>query len=57
VTVQDDGRGGAVLRPDGGLAGLRDRIQALGGTLDVTPGPQARGTSIRAEVPAGEPVR
>ena len=56
VTVQDDGRGGAVLRPDGGLAGLRDRIQALGGTLDVAPGPHDRGTAIRAEVPSGGPV-
>jgi signal transduction histidine kinase len=53
ITVLDDGRGGALLRPDGGLAGLRDRVQALGGSLDVSCGPQGRGTLILALLPIG----
>jgi signal transduction histidine kinase len=53
VTVSDDGRGGVIVRPDGGLAGLRDRIQALGGTLGVDGGVDGRGTTIRAQVPVG----
>ena len=31
VTVTDPGRGGARLLEGGGLAGLRDRAQAMGG--------------------------
>jgi signal transduction histidine kinase len=54
IAVTDDGRGGAVVRPDGGLAGLRDRVQALGGALDVGPGPAGCGTTIRAEIQVGE---
>lgn len=48
VEVSDDGRGGAALAPGGGLSGLRDRVEALGGTLTVTGTP---GTTIRAELP------
>ncbi|MFI0940878.1 sensor histidine kinase [Streptomyces sp. NPDC021020] len=36
VEVHDDGRGGAEARPDGGLAGLRRRLAAFDGTLEVT---------------------
>ena len=32
LTVEDDGVGGATIG-DGGLAGMRARLQALGGTL------------------------
>jgi signal transduction histidine kinase len=47
--VADDGPGGA--DPDGGgLSGLRQRVQALDGTLTVT-SPVAGGTIIRAELP------
>ena len=50
VTVSDDGVGGA--DPAGsGLAGLADRVEALGGSLRVTsPG----GTAVAAEFPLGE---
>ncbi|MFD2469700.1 sensor histidine kinase [Amycolatopsis silviterrae] len=34
--VEDDGRGGAEIRPDGGLAGLRRRIEVFDGTLEIT---------------------
>jgi signal transduction histidine kinase len=36
LTVEDDGVGGAVVTPGGGLAGLRDRVDAYGGSLTVT---------------------
>ena len=47
VSVSDDGCGGAVARPGSGLAGLRDRVGALGGTLGIrsTPG---TGTVVEA---------
>ena len=50
VHVMDDGRGGAVLTPDGGLVGLQDRLDVLGGTLSVESPPQ-RGTTISAKIP------
>ncbi len=52
VVVADDGRGGARLAADSGLAGLRDRLEALGATLEVVSDPGA-GTSISAEIPCG----
>jgi PAS domain S-box-containing protein len=53
VAVWDDGIGGAAYgRTGSGLAGLADRVGALGGrmVLDSDPG---RGTTVRAEIPAG----
>jgi signal transduction histidine kinase len=50
VEVRDDGRGGAALTPGGGLAGLRDRIQALDGTLEVV-SPVGGPTSLRIAIP------
>ena len=49
VTVADDGVGGARLTPGSGLAGLRDRLDALDGTLVIESEP-GRGTTIRAEL-------
>ena len=48
VVVDDDGGGGAV--PAGGLRGLTDRVEALGGTLAVD-SPPGRGTRVIAELP------
>jgi signal transduction histidine kinase len=49
VDVRDDGVGGA--NPDGsGLLGLRDRISAMGGTLQVH-SPPGDGTRIAARLP------
>jgi signal transduction histidine kinase len=48
--VSDDGCGGATLRPGGGLQGLADRVQALGGHLEVTSS-AGTGTVIRAVLP------
>lgn len=51
VVVRDDGRGGARVRPGGGLAGLRDRVVELGGTLELL-SPPGMGTTLRAQIPA-----
>jgi len=47
VSVSDDGVGGAVVRRGSGLAGLRDRVAAHGGTLEVV---SRRGEGTRIEV-------
>jgi signal transduction histidine kinase len=47
--VRDDGRGGA--DPAGaGLTGLRHRVEALDGTLELE-SPSGGGTTLRAELP------
>jgi signal transduction histidine kinase len=50
VTVRDDGAGGADLARGTGLAGLKDRVEALGGRI-VLHSPGGAGTSLRAELP------
>jgi signal transduction histidine kinase len=50
VSVSDDGVGGAVVRRGSGLAGLRDRVAAHGGTLDVV-SPRGGGTRIEVAIP------
>ncbi|WP_327280659.1 MULTISPECIES: sensor histidine kinase [unclassified Streptomyces] len=50
VEVEDDGRGGADVRPGGGLAGLRRRLAAFDGTLAIT-SPQGGPTHVRMAVP------
>jgi signal transduction histidine kinase len=51
IEVRDDGVGGADPRQGSGLSGLADRVQALGGTFELTSRPGA-GTLIRATLPA-----
>ena len=49
LRIRDDGVGGA--RPGGsGLVGLRDRVEALGGTLTID-SPRGRGTTLVAKLP------
>ncbi len=50
LTVVDDGPGGAVATPGRGLAGMADRVAAMGGSLQVADGPDG-GTRVRAELP------
>ena len=50
VSVSDDGVGGAVVRRGSGLAGLRDRVAAHGGTLEVV-SPRGEGTRIEVAIP------
>jgi signal transduction histidine kinase len=50
LTVRDDGIGGADPARGSGLTGLRDRIEAVGGTLDVT-SPADGGTTLLIKIP------
>jgi signal transduction histidine kinase len=50
VAVTDDGTGGAVVGGGTGLVGLKDRVEALGGRLQLT-SPDGGGTSLTAELP------
>jgi|ERR1700733_238544 len=55
VRVHDDGTGGADAARGSGLIGLRDRIEALAGTMTVD-SPPRQGTSIVAEIPLTSPT-
>ena len=50
LAIRDDGAGGADPGRGSGLVGLGDRIEALGGTLQVT-SPPGSGTTLLVEVP------
>jgi signal transduction histidine kinase len=52
VEIRDDGSGGATVTPGGGLAGLRDRVEALDGSLTVA-SPPGGPTVVRVELPTG----
>ena len=49
LEVADDGAGGAD-ETGGGLRGLADRVEALGGSLELT-SPEGGGTCVRATIP------
>jgi PAS domain S-box-containing protein len=51
VEIVDDGAGGADAEGDG-LRGLRDRVETLGGALDVD-SPAGHGTRVRGRLPVG----
>ena len=48
--IADDGRGGADAAGGSGLRGLADRLEAIGGSLEVE-SPAGSGTTLRARVP------
>ena len=48
--IRDDGRGGADPRAGSGILGLRDRAEAVGGTLFVI-SPPGKGTLVTATLP------
>ncbi|TYK52652.1 sensor histidine kinase [Actinomadura decatromicini] len=50
VRVADDGTGGAAARPGSGLAGLRDRVAAVDGVLDLRSEP-GEGTVLTVVIP------
>jgi signal transduction histidine kinase len=50
VAVHDDGVGGADPARGSGLVGLRDRVEALGGSITID-SPVGDGTSVRVELP------
>jgi signal transduction histidine kinase len=51
LEIVDDGVGGATDPANGGLSGLRDRVEALGGTFTIV-SPDGHGTRITATIPA-----
>jgi signal transduction histidine kinase len=50
LAVRDDGVGGADPARGSGLVGLKDRVEALGGTITIAGGP-GEGTSVSARIP------
>ena len=60
LVVSDDGIGIAPDRLHGpghfGLLGMRERVQALGGTLAISATPEGVGTRIAVELPMGTPA-
>jgi signal transduction histidine kinase len=52
VEIEDDGVGGADLGRGSGLRGLADRVETVGGTLQVASVP-GQGTRLAAEIPLG----
>jgi signal transduction histidine kinase len=50
LAISDDGIGGADLAQGSGLVGLRDRIEALGGRLELT-NPIGNGATLLIEIP------
>jgi signal transduction histidine kinase len=50
LSVRDDGVGGADLRSGSGLLGLKDRVGALDGRIDVV-SPAGGGTSLLIDIP------
>jgi two-component system sensor histidine kinase DesK len=57
IEVRDDGIGQGTNRSGHGLTGLRERVAAAGGVLEITAAP-GRGTSVRASLAASpQPTR
>jgi signal transduction histidine kinase len=50
LSVRDDGVGGAAPGGGSGLVGLADRVEALGGTIEVH-SPAGQGTSLQIDLP------
>jgi signal transduction histidine kinase len=52
LSIEDDGVGGADLYGGTGLLGLKDRIEALDGSIEIV-SPTGHGTSLLADIPIG----
>jgi signal transduction histidine kinase len=50
--IHDDGIGGADPGRGSGIIGLKDRVEALGGTISVL-SPRGHGTTLHVQLPAG----
>jgi signal transduction histidine kinase len=50
LSIRDDGIGGADAGKGSGLTGLIDRVEALGGTMQISSQP-GNGTSLHVEIP------
>jgi signal transduction histidine kinase len=55
LSVSDDGVGGADLTRGSGLVGLKDRVEAIGGTLTIQSSP-GQGTRLNIEVPVNADI-
>jgi signal transduction histidine kinase len=55
VKVHDNGRGGADPNHGSGLLGLRDRVEAIGGTMHLT-SPPGTGTTLNVALPLHDPT-
>ena len=53
LRVSDDGRGG-ITEQGNGLAGIRERVRSLGGSLEIE-SPRGKGTVLRVRIPLAEP--
>jgi signal transduction histidine kinase len=53
LSVRDDGVGGAHPEKGSGLIGLRDRIEALGGKIDMA-SPEGKGTALLVKIPLAD---
>ncbi|MDT5150298.1 MAG: hypothetical protein QOI01_2031 [Mycobacterium sp.] len=52
LLIRDDGIGGADFGKGSGLIGLQDRVEALGGHMEIT-SPPGSGTSMHISIPLG----
>jgi signal transduction histidine kinase len=50
LSIEDNGVGGANAGKGSGLIGLIDRVEALGGRLEIS-SPTGSGTSLQATIP------
>jgi signal transduction histidine kinase len=52
LSIRDDGIGGADPSRGSGIIGLKDRVEALGGTISIL-SPPGHGTTLHVHLPAG----
>jgi signal transduction histidine kinase len=50
IVIEDDGEKAGKIQPGHGLRGMRERIEELGGNLEITTA-KGKGTTIRASLP------
>lgn len=50
LTVTDDGRGHRGSRTGNGLRGLRERVEQVGGSVRLGPGPEGTGTTLEVQL-------
>jgi signal transduction histidine kinase len=50
IEISDDGVGGTNPERGSGLRGLRDRVEALGGSIEID-SPPGGGTTLRVRIP------